>query len=170
MAEAFAGGAFTAAGGGSVGGLSFGRRVDVRTHACEIHEDSLQLRSHELDRAMLVVANDAAVDDEHDRADHGAARAHRAQQYRGASITEIVGENRRRLGIGKRLDGLEHRIVLVRTHGALAQPEHVPVFVVQRNGMGARRLDRGTHFLANRIEIDERTFHCAEGLALLHRP
>ena len=108
---------------------------------------------------MLVVANDTAIDDEHDRADHCAARAHGTQEHRGARVAQIVGENRRCLGIGKRLDGLEHRIVLVRPHGALAQPEHVPVLVVQRNGMRARRFDGGTHFLAYRIEINERTFH-----------
>jgi hypothetical protein len=36
--------------------------------------------------------------------------------------------------------------------------------------MRARRLDRRAHFLANGIEIDERTFRCAEGFALLHDP
>ena len=35
--------------------------------------------------------------------------------------------------------------------------------------MRARRLDRRAHFLTDGIEIDERTFRCAKGLALLHR-
>ncbi len=43
------------------------------------------------------------------------------------------------------------------------------MFIVQRYGMGARRLDGRAHFLTNGIEIDERTFRCAEGFALLHR-
>jgi hypothetical protein len=34
--------------------------------------------------------------------------------------------------------------------------------------MRPRRFDRRTHFLANGVEIDERTFRCAEGFALLH--
>jgi hypothetical protein len=40
---------------------------------------------------------------------------------------------------------------------------------MQGNGMGARRLDRRAHSLADGIEIDERTFRCAKGFALLHR-
>ena len=44
-----------------------------------------------------------------------------------------------------------------------------PCLIVQGNGMRARRLDGRAHFLADGIEIDERTFRCAEGFALLHR-
>jgi len=43
------------------------------------------------------------------------------------------------------------------------------MFIVQRNGVGARRFDSRAQLLAEGIEVDERMFRCAEGPTLLHR-
>ena len=120
-------------------------------------------------RPRVVGLDGAGIHDHHDRAHQRPACIDGAQQHGGASVAQIVGKHRRALALGEGLQRLANRIMLVRSHGAFAQPEHIPVFVVQGNGMGARRLDRRAHFLADGIEIDERTFRCAEGFALLHR-
>lgn len=43
------------------------------------------------------------------------------------------------------------------------------MFIVKRNGVGARRFDGRAHVSADAIEIDGRMFRCAERPALLHR-
>jgi hypothetical protein len=149
-------------------GFGRGRRFEVRAHGDEVGEHSLQSRRHQFGEAARVGLDDAGVHDEHDGADQRPAGAHCAQEQRGTGIAEIVGEERGRIGPRERIERFAHGIMLVRTHGAFAQPEHVAFLIVQGNGMRARRLDRRTHFLADGIEIDERTFRFAEGFALLH--
>jgi hypothetical protein len=59
--------------------------------------------------------------------------------------------------------------MFVGPHGAFAQPENLSVLVVQRDGVRACGLDGRAYLFTNGIEIHERTFRSAKGVALLHR-
>jgi hypothetical protein len=131
-----------------------------------LEQRPLQLWRHQLSRALR---NDSSVHDDHDQADDGTTGVYDPQHHGRAGIAQIKRQDRSGGGIGKSFGGLAHRIVLVGTHGAFAQPQHIAGLVMQGYGVGPVGFDRRAHFLANGIKINKRTIRLHQGCALLHK-
>ncbi len=93
------------------------------------------------------------------------ARSSTAERESPKSVTSTAGPAPR----GKGFDAVADGVVLVRAHRAFAQPQHLTAVVVQGHGVRARGFDGCAHFLADGIEVDERTVRRTEGFAVLHR-
>ncbi len=116
----------------------------------------MQLGVHQSGGALVDLLDAPGIHDDHDCADQGATRVHGAEQDGGARIAEVVIQNLGIVDFREGFDGFAYRVVFIRPHGTLGQPEHLALVVVKGDGVNARGLDGLTHFLANGVEVNER--------------